>query len=90
MSVKISELPSADSVGAEDLVPIVQSGTTKKATADKFRAQNATEINSSSTNDNPAGAKAVYDYAAPIKHDSEATTYGQGTETKWRTLQNNK
>lgn len=61
MSIKISELPSADSVGAEDLVPIVQSGITKKVEADKLRAQNATEINSSSTNDNPAGAKAVYD-----------------------------
>lgn len=32
MSIKISELPSATSVGANDYIPIVQGGTTKKAT----------------------------------------------------------
>lgn len=33
MSVKISELPSASSVGSNDVIPIVQNGTTKKVTA---------------------------------------------------------
>lgn len=34
--VKISDLPAAISVGGTDLIPIVQSGTTKKATASLF------------------------------------------------------
>lgn len=33
MSIKISELPQATSVGSSDIVPIVQDGTTKQATA---------------------------------------------------------
>lgn len=33
MSIKISELPSATSVGAGDYIPIVQGGVTKKATS---------------------------------------------------------
>lgn len=33
MSIKISELPEATSVGSSDIVPIVQGGTTKKITA---------------------------------------------------------
>ena len=33
MSIKISELPQATSVGSSDIVPIVQGGTTKQATA---------------------------------------------------------
>lgn len=36
MSIKISELPSATSVGDNDLVPIVQGGETKKAPASAF------------------------------------------------------
>ena len=36
MSIKISELPSATSVGDNDLVPIVQGGETKKALASAF------------------------------------------------------
>ena len=83
MSIKISELPSAETLGENDIVPIVQDGTTKKITAGTFKADNATVINSSSTNDTPAGAKAVYDYAAPISHADENTTYGQGTESKY-------
>ena len=83
MSIKISELPSAETLGENDIVPIVQDGTTKKITAGTFKAENATVINSSSTNATPAGAKAVYDYAAPISHADENTTYGQGTESKY-------
>ena len=83
MSIKISELPSAETLGENDIVPIVQDGTTKKITAGTFKADNATVINSSSTNATPAGAKAVYDYAAPISHADENTTYGQGTESKF-------
>ena len=86
MSVKISELPSASNVGDNDLLAIVQDGTTKNIKYDKFKPVIQTEINSSSTNDTPVGAKAVYDYSAPINHSSENTTYGQGTETKFRTL----
>ena len=83
MSIKISELPSADSVNDNDIIPIVQEGTTKKAQVSQTRTQVETTINSSSTNDKVAGAKAVYDYSAPINHSSENTTYGQGTSTKF-------
>lgn len=98
MSIKISELPSATSVGDNDLVPIVQGGETKKAPASAFggggggtsdytdlsnkpsinsvtltgdktsgdlnlvgSADIATTIDSTSTNSQVAGAKAVYD-----------------------------
>lgn len=63
MSIKISELPSASSVGSSDVIPIVQEGTTKKATAGMIAPTIATSITSSSTNDEVAGAKAVYDFA---------------------------
>lgn len=98
MSIKISELPSATSVGDNDLVPIVQGGETKKALASAFGGGGggtsdytdlsnkpsinsvtlsgnktsgdlnlvgtgdiATTIDSTSTNSQVAGAKAVYD-----------------------------
>lgn len=35
--IKISELPSATGVGDSDFVPIVQDGTTKKATVDVLK-----------------------------------------------------
>lgn len=35
MSIKISELPEATSVNPSDIIPIVQGGTTKKATAEQ-------------------------------------------------------
>jgi hypothetical protein len=62
MSIKISELPSASSVGSSDVIPIVQSGTTKKVTVETMLPTIATSITSSSTNNEVAGAKAVYDY----------------------------
>lgn len=37
MSLKISELPAADALTSTDLVPVVQTGTTKKATLDILR-----------------------------------------------------
>jgi hypothetical protein len=40
MSIKISELPSATSVGADDYIPIVQGGTTKKATESMINSVN--------------------------------------------------
>ena len=83
MSIKISELPVASSVNSTDIVPIVQDGTTKQAQADMFKPQIETVINSSSTNDKPVGAKAVYEYSAPIKHDSETQDYGVATTTKY-------
>lgn len=61
MSKKISELTSAVSITGTEEVPIVQSGETKKATVDLLRPPIATEITSSSTNTEVAGAKAVYD-----------------------------
>lgn len=39
MSIKISELPQATSVGSSDIVPIVQGGTTKQATAGMMTPQ---------------------------------------------------
>lgn len=83
MSIKISELPVASTIGDNDIIPIVQESTTKSIKYEKFKPTIETTINSSSTNDNPVGAKAVYDYSAPIDHASENTTYGQGTETKY-------
>lgn len=61
MSIKISELPSASSVTSSDAIPIVQSGTTKKVTVGTMVPAVATSITSSSTNEQVAGAKAVYD-----------------------------
>lgn len=83
MSIKISELPVASSVNSADIVPIVQDGTTKQARAEMIKPQIETVINSSSTNDKPVGAKAVYDYSAPKKHDSETQEYGVATTTKY-------
>ena len=83
MSIKISELPSADAVNISDYIPIVQSGTTKKATAGQLKGGNANTISSTSTNDEAAGAKAVYDYAAPKSHASTSQTYGVGTTTNY-------
>lgn len=40
MSIKISELPQATSVGSSDIVPIVQGGTTKQATAEMINTDN--------------------------------------------------
>jgi hypothetical protein len=45
MSIKISNLPAAVAVNNEDLVPIVQNGTTKKATADLIRPVFGTAAN---------------------------------------------
>lgn len=61
MSIKISELPQASTVNNTDVIPIVQGGTTKKAPAGLIHPTIATDINSTSTNDEVAGAKAVYD-----------------------------
>ena len=69
MSIKISELPVASSVNSADIVPIVQDGTTKQAQAEMFKPQIETVINSSSTNNKPVGAKAVYDYVSSVVGD---------------------
>lgn len=61
MSIKISELPQANTVNSTDVIPIVQNGTTKQATAGMMMPAIATSITSSSTNNEVAGAKAVYD-----------------------------
>ena len=83
MSIKISELPVASTIGDNDIIPIVQESTTKSIKYEKFKPTIETTIDSSSTDDNPVSPKAVYDYSAPIDHASENTTYGQGTETKY-------
>lgn len=61
MSIKISELPQATSVSSNDIVPIVQGGTTKRATKEMMFPTIASTIDSTSTNSEVAGAKAVYD-----------------------------
>jgi len=37
MSIKISELPEATTIGNNDIIPIVQSGTTKNIKYDKIK-----------------------------------------------------
>lgn len=44
MSVKISNLPAATSVNPSDIVPIVQSGSTKKAAASLLRTTDASQL----------------------------------------------
>lgn len=75
MSIKISELPSASSVTSSDAIPIVQSGTTKKVTVGTMVPAVATSITSSSTNDEVAGAKAVYDSALQVEEITSLLTY---------------
>lgn len=73
-NIKISELPQATSVSSNDIVPIVQNGTTKQATKAMISPPIATNITSSSTNDEVAGAKAVYD--AIQSSGGSTITYG--------------
>ena len=66
-NIKISELPQASTVNDTDVIPIVQDGTTKQATAGMISPTVATSITSSSTNNEVAGAKAVYDFVSDYK-----------------------
>lgn len=70
MGIKISELPQASTVNNTDVIPIVQGGTTKKAPAGLIHPTIATTINSTSTNNEVAGAKAVYDENTFIEIES--------------------
>ena len=79
MSIKISELPQASTVNNTDVIPIVQGGTTKKAPAGLIRPTIATDISSTSTNDEVAGAKAVYDFVNTPIDLSSAITYTAST-----------
>lgn len=83
MSIKISELPSASSVTSSDAIPIVQSGTTKKVTVGTMLPTIATSITPSSTNNEVAGAKAVYDLSKTITYTfskvGDNTTHNAGT-----------
>lgn len=87
MSKKISELTSAVSITGTEEVPIVQSGETKKATVDLLRPPIATEITSSSTNTEVAGAKAVYDEIS-LKTNSNniVKTFWHGTQAQYDAL----
>lgn len=66
--VKISDLPAATSVGSTDIVPIVQSGTTKKATVDLLPAALGILTTDTGTSDNNAtptiatGSNHLYQY----------------------------
>lgn len=71
MSKKISELTSANNLTGTEVIPIVQSGTTMKATVDLVRPTVATSITSSSTNSEVAGAKAVYDNSLDVYSTTE-------------------
>ena len=77
-NIKISELPQATSVGTSDIVPIVQGGTTKQATAGMIQPTIATSITSSSTNDEVAGAKAVYDIIGNVESILQTLNSGSG------------
>ncbi len=48
--IRISALPAADSIGATNVLPIVQGGVTKKATIAKFDARYARQANDTSLN----------------------------------------
>lgn len=72
MSIKISELPQASTVNNTDVIPIVQNGTTKKAPAGLIHPTIATDIGSTSTNDEVAGALAVYNNC--LKPESNTPT----------------
>lgn len=78
MSIKISELTEATSVNSTDVLPIVQDGTTKKATVEEIRNSVATSITSSSTNDEVAGAKAVYDICGDVESVLQTLNSGSG------------
>lgn len=78
MSKKISELTSAVSITGTEEVPIVQSGETKKATVDLLRPPIATQITSSSTNTEVAGAKAVYDIIGNVETILQRLNSGSG------------
>lgn len=77
-NIKISELPQAISVGSSDIVPIVQGGTTKQATAGMIQPTIATSISSSSTNSEVAGAKAVYDICGDVESVLQTLNSGTG------------
>ena len=78
-NTKISELPIATTTNGTDVVPIVQEGTTKQVNVGTLVNGNlpqiATEINSSSTNDEVAGAKAVYDLTSVVEDITDQITY---------------
>lgn len=76
MSIKISELPSASTVASSDVIPIVQGATTKKATVGTILPAIATSITSSSTNDEVAGAQAVYNFTPKITYSTTDLTAG--------------
>lgn len=78
MSKKISELTSAVSITGTEEVPIVQGGETKKATVDLLRPTIATQITSSSTNTEVAGAKAVYDICGDVESVLQTLNSGTG------------
>lgn len=72
MSIKISELTQTSSIGANDVLPLVQSGTTKKVTTTTLLSEaektsnKTTSISSSSTDTQYPSAKAVYDYGQTL------------------------
>lgn len=57
---KISELPAAVSVAEADLVPVVQSGTTKRATAAMMRLRNVPRLASAGATITTAGIGHCY------------------------------
>lgn len=68
MGRKISQLTAASSMGNDDVIPIVQSGETKKITKSntgfEVTSNKVTSLSSSSTNTQYPSAKVVYDQLA--------------------------
>jgi len=93
MSIKISNLPAAVAVNNEDLVPIVQNGTTKKATADLIRPifgtaagtvcqGNDPRLIDSRTPSGPASGDLTGDYPGPALTTTGVTAFTYGSASQ--------
>jgi hypothetical protein len=93
MSIRISNLEAAVAVNNEDLVPIVQNGTTKKATADLIRPifgtaagtvcqGNDPRLIDSRTPSGPASGDLTGDYPGPALTTTGVTAFTYGSASQ--------